>query len=98
MIILKATTESIQIVTTTAAAIDYSVTYADIVTTSFTPSTNEGKITTATNTGEPMPRFKRPHRALIAVFGVIIAVAAFAGPASAAQGAAEHAQRAHVRA
>jgi len=50
MIILKATTESLQIATTTTADIDYSISYADITTTSFTPSTNEGKITTATTT------------------------------------------------
>lgn len=50
MIILKATTETLQIVTTTAAAIDYSITFTDITPTSFTPSTSEGKITTATTT------------------------------------------------
>jgi len=50
MIILKATTETLQITTTTAAAIDYSVSYADITATTFAPSSNEGKITTATAT------------------------------------------------
>lgn len=48
MIILKATTETLQVVTTTAAAIDYSISYADITTTTFVPSSNEGKITSAT--------------------------------------------------
>jgi hypothetical protein len=47
MILLKATTESLQLVTSSTAAIDYSISYADITTTTFTPSTNEGKITTA---------------------------------------------------
>lgn len=50
MIILKATGESLQITTTTTAAIDYSVSYADITTTTFSPSSNEGKISTATTT------------------------------------------------
>lgn len=50
MILLKATTESLQILTTTTAGIDYSVSYADITTTAFTPSTNEGKIVTGTTT------------------------------------------------
>jgi hypothetical protein len=50
MIILKATTESLQVTTSTAAAVDYSISYADITTTTFTPSTNEGKIVTATTT------------------------------------------------
>jgi hypothetical protein len=50
MILLKATSESLQIVTTTTANVDYSISYADITTTAFTPSTSEGKITTATTT------------------------------------------------
>lgn len=50
MIILKATTETLEVVTTTIADIDYSISYADITTTTFIPSTNEGKITTATTT------------------------------------------------
>jgi hypothetical protein len=50
MILLKATTESLQIVTTTTAAIDYSISYADITTTTLSPSTSEGSITTATTT------------------------------------------------
>ena len=50
MIILKATTETLQITTSAAAAIDYSVSYTDITTTTFSPSTNEGKISTATTT------------------------------------------------
>jgi len=50
MIILKATTESLQIITTTTADIDFSVSYVDITTTSMSPSTNEGKVTTATTT------------------------------------------------
>ena len=48
MILLKATTESLQFVTTSVAAIDYSISFADITTTTFNPSSNEGKITTAT--------------------------------------------------
>ncbi|TAL14765.1 hypothetical protein EPN95_01815 [Patescibacteria group bacterium] len=50
MIILKATSESLQITTTTAAGLDFSVSYADITTTAFTPSSNEGKISSATTT------------------------------------------------
>jgi hypothetical protein len=50
MIILKATSETLQITTNAAAAIDYSVSYADITTTTFVPSTNEGNLTTATTT------------------------------------------------
>lgn len=50
MIILKATTETLEITTSSAADIDYSISYADITTTSFIPSTNEGKIISATTT------------------------------------------------
>ncbi|MDB5179636.1 MAG: fibronectin type domain protein [Candidatus Saccharibacteria bacterium] len=50
MIILKATTESLQITSSSTAGLDYSISYADITTTTFTPSTNEGKISTATTT------------------------------------------------
>lgn len=50
MILLKATTETLQIVTSLTGALDYSISYADITTTTFTPSTSEGKITTATST------------------------------------------------
>lgn len=48
MILLKATTETLEITTSTTADIDYSVSFADITTTTFTPSTSEGKIVTAT--------------------------------------------------
>lgn len=50
MIILKATTETLEIVTSSVADIDYSISYADITTTSFSPSTTEGKITSITTT------------------------------------------------
>jgi hypothetical protein len=50
MILLKATTESIQIITSSTAAVDVSVSYADITTTTFTPSTTETKINTAATT------------------------------------------------
>jgi hypothetical protein len=50
MILLKATTESLQLITAAAATLDYSISYADITTTTFTPSTSEGKVTTATTT------------------------------------------------
>lgn len=49
MIILKATTETLEITTSTTSAIDYSISFVDITATSFVPSTNEGKITTATD-------------------------------------------------
>jgi hypothetical protein len=47
MILLKATTESLTITTSTAATVDYSVSYADITSTTFLPSTNEGTIAAA---------------------------------------------------
>lgn len=50
MILLKATTEILELQTSSTADIDYSVSYADITTTTFSPSTSEGKITTATTT------------------------------------------------
>ena len=50
MIILKATTESLTLVTSSVAGIDCSVSYADITTTTFSPSTQETKITSATTT------------------------------------------------
>jgi hypothetical protein len=50
MILLKATTEILEITTSSAAAIDYSVSYADITTSTFSPSTSEGKISSATDT------------------------------------------------
>ncbi len=51
MILLKATTETLAITTSSIADIDYSISYADITTTTFLPSTNEGKIViTATTT------------------------------------------------
>ena len=50
MIILKATTESLQLVSSAAANLDYSVSYVDITTTTFSPSTSEGKISSATTT------------------------------------------------
>ena len=50
MILLKATTESLKVVTSSTANIDYSVSWVDVTTTAFTPSTSEGKISTATST------------------------------------------------
>jgi len=50
MILLKATTESVRVVTSSTADIDYSVSWVDVTTTAFSPSTSEGKITTATTT------------------------------------------------
>jgi len=50
MIILKATTESLQMTTSTAAGLDISVSYSDITTTTFNPSSNELKISSATTT------------------------------------------------
>lgn len=48
MILLKATTEILEVTTSAAVNIDYSVSFADITTTTFAPSTTEGKIATAT--------------------------------------------------
>lgn len=50
MILLKATTEILELTTSSTADIDYSISYADITTTTFNPSTSEGKIVTATTT------------------------------------------------
>lgn len=50
MIILKATTETLELASSSTADLDYSVSYADITTTTFSPSSSEGKITTATTT------------------------------------------------
>lgn len=51
MILLQATTDTLEINTSTAANIDYSVSWVDVVaTTSATPGTSQGKITTATTT------------------------------------------------
>lgn len=50
MILLKATTEILELATSSTADIDYSISYADITTTTFAPSTTEGKITTSTTT------------------------------------------------
>lgn len=50
MILLKATTETLEITTSSVADIDYSISYADITTTTFLPSTSEGKIVTAATT------------------------------------------------
>jgi len=50
MIVLKQTTETLQVITASAAALDFSVSYADITTTTFGLSTSEGKITTASST------------------------------------------------
>jgi hypothetical protein len=50
MILLKATTETLALTTSSTADIDYSVSYADITTTTFSPSTSEGKIVTAATT------------------------------------------------
>jgi len=50
MILLKATTETLEILTSQAVSIDYSIAYVDITTTTFAPSTNEGNISTATTT------------------------------------------------
>jgi len=48
MILLKATNETLQMIVTTAANIDFSVSYADITTTSFLPSSNEGSVVAGT--------------------------------------------------
>jgi hypothetical protein len=50
MIILKATAETLQVTTSSAAGLDYSVAYNDVTTTTFSPSSNEGKISSATTT------------------------------------------------
>jgi hypothetical protein len=50
MIVLKAATESLQLATSTTAAVDVSVSFADITTTTFTPSSTETKINTVATT------------------------------------------------
>lgn len=50
MILLKATTETLKILTTTSASIDVSIAWVDVTTTAFSPSTTETNISSATNT------------------------------------------------
>lgn len=49
-ITLDSTTKSIQISTSTSSSTDYSVSYVDSTTTTFTPGDNQGNITSATTT------------------------------------------------
>jgi hypothetical protein len=48
MIVLKATDEILELLTSSSADIDYSISYVDVTTSTYTPSSGEGKITTAT--------------------------------------------------
>lgn len=48
--ILDSTTKSLEVVTTTTAAIDYTVSYVDYTSTTVTPADTQGAITTATTT------------------------------------------------
>lgn len=50
MILLDATTKSLELVTSAATNVDYLVTYADNTTSAFTPGATDGQITTATTT------------------------------------------------
>ncbi|MEO6109720.1 MAG: hypothetical protein ABIP50_01775 [Candidatus Saccharimonadales bacterium] len=50
MILLKSTTETLELTTSSTADIDFSVSFADITTTTFNPSTVEGKVVTSTTT------------------------------------------------
>lgn len=50
MILLTATTHTLEAVTSSTSAIDYLICYADITTTTFTPGSLQGAITTATTT------------------------------------------------
>lgn len=50
MIILKSTTEILELVTSSTADIDYSISYVDITTTTFLPSSSEGKVVSAITT------------------------------------------------
>jgi hypothetical protein len=50
MIILKATTESLQLTTSSTANVDYSIAYTDITLTTYAPSSSEGTFSTATTT------------------------------------------------
>lgn len=50
MILLKATTETLELLTTAAVSIDVSIAFVDVTTSAFTPSTQETNITTATTT------------------------------------------------
>jgi hypothetical protein len=47
MIVLKATTETLEVVTSSTAQLDYTVTFVDVTSTTFTPSTTEGVLTSA---------------------------------------------------
>lgn len=50
MILLKDTTETLEILTSASVSIDYSISFVDVGTAVFTPSTSEGNIATATTT------------------------------------------------
>jgi len=50
MILLTATTEILRLITSSIADIDYLISYADITTSAFSPSSTQGKILTATTT------------------------------------------------
>lgn len=50
MILLDATTKTLEILTTAAVNTDYYISYADITTSAFTPAVSDGQITTATTT------------------------------------------------
>ena len=54
MIILKATTESLQLTSSSTANLDYSLSFVDITTTLFALSTNEGKSPIGTVTTKPI--------------------------------------------
>lgn len=50
MIYISGTTETLEVTTSTAATVDYIISYSDVDATSATPGTDQGQITTATTT------------------------------------------------
>jgi len=50
MIVLKSVNDTLKVITTTTAGIDYSITWVDVTTTTFSPNSSDGTISTATTT------------------------------------------------
>ena len=50
MIILDATTQTLEVTTSAAVSVNYVISYADITSTTFVPASSQGNITTATTT------------------------------------------------
>lgn len=68
MIILKSTTETLEITTSVAWSIDYTIWYSTITTTTATPSSSYGNITTATTTSVVWSPWASEQREIASIF------------------------------